>query len=56
MADQPYNEKFETGIIVTMSLLIILSFVGVAVLWKANPPHCETMKYTYCGEEEKGHH
>lgn len=51
-----YGEKFETGIIYAMSVLILLAFIGVAVLWKTNPPHCETMKYTYCGEQEKPHH
>ena len=56
MANQEYYEKFEKGIIIAMSALIILSFVGVAALWAANPPACETMKYTYCGEPEKAHH
>lgn len=56
MSTQPYNEKFEKGIIVAMSILIILSFIGVAALWSSNPPHCEAMKYTYCGEQPKAHH
>ena len=53
MTTQPYNEKFEKGIIVAMSLVIILSFIGVAALWSSNPPHCDTMKYTYCGDPKK---
>lgn len=56
MKKPAYNEKFEGQIIFWMSAIIILSFIGVAALWKYNPPHCETMKYTYCGEPEAAHH
>lgn len=56
MSNAEYGDKFENGIIVAMSILIILSFIGVGVLWASNPPHCDAMKYTYCGEQEKIHH
>ncbi len=51
--EKPYGEEFEKTIIASMIGLIILSFVGVAVLWKKFPPFCNTADYTYCGDEPK---
>lgn len=51
--NKPYGEEYENTIIAAMATLIVLSFIGVAVLWKKFPPFCDTANYTYCGDEPK---
>ncbi|MCY4444577.1 MAG: hypothetical protein OXC44_07255 [Proteobacteria bacterium] len=46
-----YGERFETAIIVAMSALIVLSFIGVGFLWYHYAPACKVMEYTYCPQE-----
>lgn len=39
-----------------MTLIILLSFVGVFWLWQHYGDSCNPMEYTYCGESGANHH
>ncbi|MCY4381310.1 MAG: hypothetical protein OXC40_07080 [Proteobacteria bacterium] len=51
-----YGEPFELWIVILMSTLIILSFVGVGWLWHHYSPSCQVMEYTYCPENNNQEH
>lgn len=58
MSESDYGEKYEKSIIVAMSLLILLSIVGVVVMIKAYTPPCKASYMTYCPDNHKAsdHH
>ena len=51
-----YGERFETGVVITMSGLILASLIAVVVLMKVYHPHCTASTYTYCGVQATDHH
>lgn len=48
ISPKSYGDRFEIWIIMLTSTAIILSFVGVYLLWQHNTDPCHVMDYTYC--------
>ena len=50
-----YGDKYQSLIIAITSVLIILSFIGVGLLWSYYSNDCNHIEYTYCSFETKDH-
>ena len=51
-----YGEQFEGMIIIGMSIIIVASMFGAAVLMANGMKECRSSDYTYCGEKAVEHH